>query len=275
MINWIANRADGGLAVFRSYRATFRRAVLYICANRTGEGLSAGDFLVKLYRLVAGDSADPSWISIDIFLKICYDFPRVKSSLGLNLENKEQEISDLYQAVHECKECPLYRLAKNPVPGAGSANAQIMFIGEGPGEKEDELGLPFVGAAGKLLDEMLKSIDLKREDVYIANVVKHRPPGNRDPKPEEVAACWPYLQKQIDIIKPKLIVCLGRHSLGRFLPNVGPISAVHGRCFVRKNQAYMALYHPAVGLYNGGMRETLFKDFAKIKVALKKIDIDK
>jgi len=187
------------------------------------------------------------------------------------LDNKSQEISDLYGAVKDCTKCPLYKLAKNPVPGAGNTNTQIMFIGEGPGEKEDELGEPFVGRAGQLLDEMLASIDLKREDVYIANVVKHRPPGNRDPKPEEVAACWPYLERQIEIIKPKLIVCLGRHSLGRFLPDVGPISAVHGRAFRKKDQAFMALYHPAVGLYNGGMRDTLFKDFAKIKIALKKI----
>jgi DNA polymerase len=165
----------------------------------------------------------------------------------------------------------LYKFAKNPVPGAGSVKTEIMFIGEGPGEKEDELGLPFVGRAGKLLDEMLESIGLKREEIYIANVVKHRPPGNRDPKPEEVEACWPYLEEQIKIIKPKLIVCLGRHSLARFLPTSGPISQVHGRCFKKGDQAYMALYHPAVGLYNGGMRETLFQDFAKIKKALEKI----
>ncbi|MCX6809271.1 MAG: uracil-DNA glycosylase [Candidatus Berkelbacteria bacterium] len=184
---------------------------------------------------------------------------------------KQDSIFQLYADVKGCQKCPLYKLAKNPVPGDGSVNSQIMFIGEGPGEKEDELGLPFVGAAGKLLDAMLESIDLKREDVYIANVVKHRPPGNRDPKPEEVEACWPYLLEQIKIIKPKLIVCLGRHSLGRFLPQVGPISQVHGRAFTYRNQAYMALYHPAVGLYNGGMRETLFKDFKKIQVALKKI----
>jgi len=190
---------------------------------------------------------------------------------GLNLENKEREISDLYDLVRNCQDCPLYKLAKNPVAGAGSVDTEVMFIGEGPGEKEDELGLPFVGKAGKLLDEMLESIGLKRGDVYIANVVKHRPPGNRDPKPEEIEACWPHLMRQIKIIKPKLIVCLGRHSLARFLPDIGPISAVHGRAFKKKNQAYMALYHPAVGLYHGGMRDTLFKDFAKIKIALKKI----
>jgi len=187
------------------------------------------------------------------------------------LENKESQISDLYGAVRDCTKCPLYKLAKNPVAGAGAVSAEVMFIGEGPGEKEDEQGLPFVGAAGKFLNEMLGSINLKREDVYIANVVKHRPPGNRDPKPEEVAACWPYLMRQIEIIKPKLIVCLGRHSLARFLPTIGPISKVHGRAFRRKGQVYMALYHPAVGLYNGGMRKSLVDDFAKIKIALKKI----
>ncbi len=188
------------------------------------------------------------------------------------MESKQQRILALCQQVKECKNCPLYKLAKNPVAGDGNAEAEVMFVGEGPGEKEDIQGLPFVGAAGKLLDQMLESIDLKREDVYIANVVKHRPPGNRDPKPEEVAACWPYLENQIEIIKPKLIVCLGRHSLGRFLPSVGPISAVHGKAFEKNGQAYMALYHPAVGLYNGGMRETLFIDFKKIRIALKKIN---
>lgn len=177
----------------------------------------------------------------------------------------------IYEEVKTCKKCPLYKFAKNSVPGAGSFKAEVMFVGEGPGEKEDEQGLPFIGSAGKLLDDMLTSIDLKREDVYIANVVKHRPPGNRDPKPEEVEACWPYLLQQIQTIKPKLIVCLGRHSLGRFLPDVGAISQVHGRAFKKNGQAYMALYHPAVGLYNGGMRKTLFDDFKKIKVALKKI----
>lgn len=187
------------------------------------------------------------------------------------MESKQQSILALYDEVRECKKCPLYKLAHNPVPGDGSVNAEIMFIGEGPGEKEDAQGLPFVGAAGKLLDEMLASINLERKDVYIANVVKHRPPGNRDPKPEEIVTCWPYLERQIAIIKPKLIVCLGRHSLGRFLSSVGPISQVHGRAFLCKGQAYMALYHPAVGLYNGGMRETLFADFKKIQIALKKI----
>lgn len=186
--------------------------------------------------------------------------------------DKEDSLAQLYDEVRTCKKCSLYKFAKNPVPGDGDPESEVMFIGEAPGEKEDQQGLPFVGAAGKFLDEMLSSIGLDRKKVYIANVVKHRPPGNRDPKPEEVEACFPYLLRQIEIIKPKLIVCLGRHSLSRFLPNVGPISSVHGKAFRRAGQYYMALYHPAVGLYNGSMRKTLIDDFKKILVALRKID---
>lgn len=185
---------------------------------------------------------------------------------------KEEEISGLGDEVRKCRKCSLYKWAKNPVPGVGSLDAEIMFVGEAPGEKEDEKGEPFVGAAGKFLDELLSSINFKREEVFIANVVKHRPPGNRDPKPEEVETCWPYLKKQIEIIKPKLIVCVGRHSMARFLPEIGSISTNHGHCFVKDGQAYMILYHPAVGLYNGGMRQTLTQDFKKLPVALKKIN---
>jgi DNA polymerase len=186
--------------------------------------------------------------------------------------DKKNSLAQLYDKVRTCRKCPLYKFAKNPVPGDGNPEADIMFIGGGPGEKEDEQGIPFVGAAGKLLDEMLSSVGLDRDKVYIANVVKHRPPDNRDPKPEEIEACFPYLLQQIEIIKPKLIVCLGRHSLSRFLPDIGPISQTHGRAFCRGNQCYMALYHPAVGLYNGSMRSVLFSDFKKILIALKKID---
>ncbi|MFA6694958.1 MAG: uracil-DNA glycosylase, partial [Bacillota bacterium] len=175
--------------------------------------------------------------------------------------DKEDSLAQLYDEVRTCKKCPLYKFAKNPVPGDGDPKSEVMFIGEAPGEKEDQQGLPFVGAAGKFLDEMLSNIGLDRKKVYIANVVKHRPPGNRDPKPEEIEACFPYLLRQIEIIKPKLIVCLGRHSLSRFLPNVGPISSVHGKVFRCGGQYYMALYHPAVGLYNGSMRKTLINDF--------------
>lgn len=150
-----------------------------------------------------------------------------------------------------------------------------MFIGEGPGAKEDELGRPFVGAAGKFLDEMLGIIGTKREDVYIANVVKCRPPNNRDPLPDEVSACWPWLVEQIKIIQPKLIVTLGRHSMERFLPGQ-KISAIHGKAMRRKTpdigkKIFYTLYHPAAALYNGSMREILIKDFKKIPKVLKVI----
>lgn len=165
------------------------------------------------------------------------------------------------------------------VAGEGSAQAQIMFIGEGPGAKEDELGRPFVGAAGKFLDEMLASIKLERKDVYITNIVKCRPPNNRDPLPEEVAVCWPWLLEQIKIIKPKLIVTLGRHSMNNFLPRQ-KISEIHGQAKRREIegvglQVFYVLYHPAAALYNGSMREILIKDFKKIPKVLEKAKEEK
>ncbi|MFA5961489.1 MAG: uracil-DNA glycosylase [Parcubacteria group bacterium] len=175
-----------------------------------------------------------------------------------------------------CSQCALRKGCTQVVPGAGNADAKIMFIGEAPGRKEDETGVPFVGAAGKFLNEMLETIKLKREDVYIANVCKCRPPENRDPLPEEVAACWPWLLEQIKIIQPKLIVTLGRHSMERFLPGF-KISEVHGKA-MRKDiegmgkQIFYTLYHPAAALYNGGMRETLIKDFKRIPKIIAKIE---
>jgi len=174
-----------------------------------------------------------------------------------------------------CKKCALRENCKQVVPGAGSATAKIMFIGEAPGKKEDELGVPFVGAAGKFLDEMLGAIKLKREDVYIANTVKCRPLANRDPSPEEKNICWKWLEEQIRIIQPKVIVTLGRHSMNLFLPEQ-KISEMHGKALNKEipnlgKQVILALYHPAAALYNGGMRETLIKDFKKIPKVLKKL----
>ncbi|HLN19213.1 MAG TPA: uracil-DNA glycosylase, partial [Patescibacteria group bacterium] len=142
--------------------------------------------------------------------------------------NKQDQLKKLNDKMTQCSQCVLRMGCKNVVPGEGSADAEIIFIGEGPGAKEDELGRPFVGAAGKFLDEMLAIIGLKRDEVYIANVVKCRPPQNRDPLPDEVAACWPWLLQQIKIIQPKLIVTLGRHSMERFLPGMR-ISHIHGQ----------------------------------------------
>jgi uracil-DNA glycosylase len=188
---------------------------------------------------------------------------------------KKEKLDQLNALMSMCSNCALRCGALRVVPGDGNAEAEIMLIGEAPGKKEDELGIPFVGAAGKFLDEMLATINLKREDIYIANVCKCRPPGNRDPFPEEVAACWPWLEKQIAIIDPKLIVTLGRHSLNRFYP-LAKISQDHGKVFKKTfpnmgSRHFYALYHPAAALYNGSMREVLLEDFKKIPKIIEKI----
>ncbi|MFH0952423.1 MAG: uracil-DNA glycosylase [Patescibacteria group bacterium] len=177
-----------------------------------------------------------------------------------------------------CTKCPLYKDAKNPVPGEGNPKAEIIFIGEAPGEKEDISGSPFVGAAGKFLEEMLGMIGYKRDDVFIANVVKHRPPNNRDPEENEIITCVPYLERQIRIIDPLLIVTLGRHSLNHFMPGE-KISAAHGqpkRIVTADLNSYVALplYHPAAALYRASQKELHIKDFEKIPLILKKIKME-
>ncbi len=174
----------------------------------------------------------------------------------------------------EC-ECELKKTATQPVPGDGNADAEIVFIGEAPGKKENELGKPFVGAAGKFLAEMLEAINLKREDIYITNIVKYRPPNNRDPLPEEKASCREWLLEELKIISPKLIVFLGRHAMNNFFPTE-KISQAHGKLLVKvwkgmPTKYFYALYHPAAALYDGSMRETLMNDFKKIPKILKEI----
>lgn len=164
----------------------------------------------------------------------------------------------------------LAKMATQLVFGDGNPEADIVFIGEAPGKNEDEQGIPFIGAAGKFLAEMLGSIHLKREQVYITNIVKYRPPNNRDPLPEEKAAFLPYLQQQLDVIKPLLVITLGRHSMDSLLPGL-KISEVHGRPKKYHGQVYLPLFHPAAALYNGGMRQTLIDDFALIPAILDKI----
>ena len=184
--------------------------------------------------------------------------------------------ADLEENIKRCCRCHLRGTCLNVVPGEGDPNAEIMFIGEGPGENEDKQGRPFVGAAGKFLDEMLNIVGKKREDVFIANILKCRPPGNRDPLPEEVEACWPWLVEQIKSIDPKLIVLLGRHAMERFLPNQ-KISQVHGKVMRREmpeigRRVFYALYHPAAALYQGSLREVLVSDFKKIPKVLEAIE---
>lgn len=154
------------------------------------------------------------------------------------------------------------------VMGDGNPDADIVFIGEAPGKQEDEQGLPFVGASGKFLNEMLAAAGLKREDVYITNIVKYRPPNNRDPLPEEKRVFWPYLMRQLEIIKPKVVITLGRHSGAAFIPDLA-ISRDHGHARTVKYHDYeflvIPLYHPAAALYNGSMRQVLIDDFLAAK----------
>ncbi|MEO5627494.1 MAG: uracil-DNA glycosylase [Candidatus Saccharimonadales bacterium] len=176
----------------------------------------------------------------------------------------QDKLNKLKAQILADKVCPeLAETATQLVMGEGNPDANIVFIGEAPGKNEDIKGLPFVGAAGKFLDEMLGAIDLKREDIYITNIVKYRPPNNRDPLPEEKAAFLPYLQQQMAIIQPKLIITLGKHSMECFLPGL-KISDVHGQPQRKAKQVYLPLYHPAAALYNGGLRQTLLDDFATI-----------
>lgn len=179
-------------------------------------------------------------------------------------KTKQQMLDELRAKILAAGVCPeLAKTATNLVFGDGNPGAEIVFIGEAPGKNEDLQGLPFVGAAGKFLDEMLASIGLKRQDIYITNIVKYRPPNNRDPLPDEKQAFLPYLQTQLDIIRPLLVVTLGRHSTNCFLPDL-QISKAHGQPKRLKGQVYLPLFHPAAALYNGAMRETLMDDFAKI-----------
>jgi DNA polymerase len=189
---------------------------------------------------------------------------------------KKDQLDELNKYWQENCKCELRKTATQAVFGNGNPDSQIVFIGEAPGKSEDEQGIPFVGAAGKFLAEMLKSIGLEREDVYITNIIKYRPPNNRDPLPEEKELCNEWLINEVKIISPKLIVFLGRHSMERFFPSE-KISEIHGKLLIKNTeefgkQAFMPLYHPAAALYNGGMRETLIKDFRKIKIALEKIN---
>ncbi len=186
-------------------------------------------------------------------------------------------LEEIHRKINGCRLCRLCSLgATKAVPGEGNPQTGIMFVGEAPGRDEDIQGRPFVGAAGKFLNTMLEMSGFKREEVYITNVVKHRPPQNRDPLPDEIEACWPWLEEQIKIIKPKIIVTLGRHAMGRFLPGL-KISEVHGQAKRAKGlwsekQVYFPVYHPASALYNPGLRETLIRDMKKLPILLKKIN---
>ena len=181
----------------------------------------------------------------------------------------------LHDKYHAQNTCSLKQTATRPVYGHGNPHARIVFIGEAPGKKEDMTGLPFVGASGKFLDEMLASINIHREHIYITSIVKYRPPNNRDPKPVEKDACRDWLHAELTLINPDLIVFLGRHSMNDFFPT-HKISKVHGKLLKQKfphiaTTHFLPLYHPAAALYNGKLRNDLLKDFKKIPHVLQKI----
>ena len=199
---------------------------------------------------------------------------KVRDSEGME---KQAKLTAIANDIIEQNICPeLAESATQLVMGDGNANADIVFIGEAPGKNEDEQGLPFVGASGKFLDEMLAQAGLQRSDIYITNIVKYRPPNNRDPKPEEKQAFWPFLARQLEVIDPKVIATLGRHSMEFFLPSA-KIGQVHGHAVRKKVIVHdgsekewliMPLYHPAAALYNGSMRQTLVDDFLGVKQLL-------
>lgn len=197
---------------------------------------------------------------------------------------KQQQLDNLAQKIVDDNVTPELKAgATQLVFGDGNPDSEIVFVGEAPGKNEDLQGVPFVGAAGKFLNEMLEMIDLKREDIYITNIVKYRPPNNRDPEPDEKKAFLPYLQSQLEVIQPKVVVTLGRHSMNCFLPDL-QISKVHGqpkrvRLALKADAndsvqvVILPLFHPAAALYNGALRQTLIDDFESLPAIIQKIKL--
>jgi uracil-DNA glycosylase family 4 len=175
----------------------------------------------------------------------------------------EETLAEVAREVAVCEKCALYHSRKRAVPGEGPTRCEIMFIGEGPGFYENEQGRPFVGAAGKFLDELLAQAGLKREDVWITNIVKCRPPGNRDPLPEEVSACNGYLDRQIQAVDPSIIITLGRHSMGKYMPGA-KITSVHGQMRRVGDRFVIAMFHPAAALHQASLKPAVMADFAKL-----------
>lgn len=181
----------------------------------------------------------------------------------------EEVLKEIAEQTRVCTRCKLQHSRKNAVPGVGTPDTRVMFIGEGPGFHENEKGLPFVGAAGNFLEELLSDAGLTREGVFITNVVKCRPPGNRDPEPDELNACKTYLERQIAAINPDVIVTLGRVSMGYFIDQ-GKISTIHGRDFWSHGRMVVAMYHPAAALHQPSLRTVVKEDFAKLPVLIDK-----
>lgn len=186
------------------------------------------------------------------------------------ISDAARELDKLNRRIATCQECGLGQMRTHAVPGEGPAEAQIMFIGEAPGFHEDRQGRPFVGSAGKFLDELLASIDMRREQVFIANVIKCRPPGNRDPQPDEIAACRGYLDRQIDLIRPRIIITLGRFSMARYFPGA-TISRIHGQPKRSGGVIYYPMFHPAAALHQPRWRPTIEEDMKRIPELLEEL----
>lgn len=180
------------------------------------------------------------------------------------------ELTVLYDQIRVCEKCDLAKGRTNTVPGEGPENAEIMMIGEAPGFHEDRQGRPFVGAAGNLLEELLSTINLKRDQIYICNVLKCRPPQNRDPQPEEMEACKPYLDQQIELIKPKVIITISRFAMARWFAEK-KISEIHGNPKKFGDRVVLPMYHPAAALHQPSLRRVLEEDFKKIPQILKEM----
>src|SRR5947209_5805701 len=183
------------------------------------------------------------------------------------MSSSEEILKEVAAEVSVCEKCALWKGRTKAVPGEGNPHAKVMFIGEGPGFHEDKQGRPFVGPAGQFLDELLASINLKRADVFITNIVKCRPPENRDPKPEEIEACNDYLDRQIAAIQPQVIVTLGRHSMAKFFGSE-KISAIHGRARKIDGRICIAMYHPAAGLHQASLKDVIRQDFKEIPLVI-------
>src|SRR5437764_7770111 len=181
--------------------------------------------------------------------------------------SSEEILKEVAAEASTCAKCDLCKSRTKAVPGEGNPHAKVLFIGEGPGYHEDKQGRPFVGPAGQFLEELLASINLKRADVFITNVVKCRPPGNRDPLPAEINACNGYLERQIAAIDPEVIVTLGRHSMAKFF-GAEKISSIHGRARKFDGRICIAMYHPAAGLHQQSLKETIRADFKKIPMII-------
>jgi uracil-DNA glycosylase family 4 len=183
--------------------------------------------------------------------------------VALTLQEREQALRQIADEIRVCTKCELHRTRTKAVPGEGPADGRVMLIGEAPGWNEDQQGRPFVGAAGKFLEELLASAGMKRDEVFITNVVKSRPPGNRDPLPDEIAACAPYLERQIEVIDPEVIVTLGRFSMARWFPGER-ISRIHGQPKRVGRRLIVPMYHPAAALHQQSLRATIEEDFARL-----------